>query len=454
MKNLTKTLFLVSVYCFFSCSNPIEEADKLWIEKNFEEAFVLYKDAAEAGNSYAMWKLSNAYNSGLGVKVDREEAKRWLMKAADMGCDEAVADLADCYISGMPPYEEDEKKAVDMYTELMKKSKNSYAVASYAYLFLSGVDNLIGKNPDKALDILNSVEDKDNEAYLSTMGWIYLTGISKLGLDYEKAIEYYTRMFEKTGKGAGIIGCSYQFGGSKFKPDLDKAISWFKKGIEFNNANCFNRLAGIYLYKDSVRAKYYNPQKGLELLEKLKEFDPGTAFDALGCYYMQGNPSGEGPEYDKAFENYEKAAEADSRNGTLNLGVMYLNGWGCEKDPHKAQTYMEKAVSLKSPDAAAMLASLYSPKGEFGYNPEKEKHYLEIASNYGNIWALIELGNKYLSGSSSLYPKDLSKAFNYIKEAADLGNKIACEYISKAYEEGLGCEKDLKRAKEYRERIK
>lgn len=50
-----------------------------------ESWFRFYRKAAEDGNPYAQWKLSECYENGTGVKKDLKQAVYWLEKACDNG---------------------------------------------------------------------------------------------------------------------------------------------------------------------------------------------------------------------------------------------------------------------------------------------------------------------------------------------------------------------------------
>ena len=53
--------------------------------ENPAEAFRWYRLVADAGNSFAEYKLGCMYGSGRGVDVDAEEAERWFLLAAHHG---------------------------------------------------------------------------------------------------------------------------------------------------------------------------------------------------------------------------------------------------------------------------------------------------------------------------------------------------------------------------------
>jgi TPR repeat protein len=45
----------------------------------------LFRKAAEQGDAYALYNLGWAYESGLGVSKDRQQAMAWYSKAAEKG---------------------------------------------------------------------------------------------------------------------------------------------------------------------------------------------------------------------------------------------------------------------------------------------------------------------------------------------------------------------------------
>jgi TPR repeat protein len=60
---------------YLNAAEPSQRTDALyWLQKS-----------ASAGNSEAEFQLSNAYESGLGVRIDPDESLRWLRMAANHG---------------------------------------------------------------------------------------------------------------------------------------------------------------------------------------------------------------------------------------------------------------------------------------------------------------------------------------------------------------------------------
>ena len=67
LKHLDSLLVIAILFVLSSCQSDVEHADSLRLENKFDEAAQLYQKAADEGDAYAMWRLSNAYANGDGV---------------------------------------------------------------------------------------------------------------------------------------------------------------------------------------------------------------------------------------------------------------------------------------------------------------------------------------------------------------------------------------------------
>ena len=63
------------------------------LKQDYLQAFRWFSEAAEMGNSSAMFQLGKLYEQGLGVEADTDEALKWYKSAVDGGNDEAKAYL-------------------------------------------------------------------------------------------------------------------------------------------------------------------------------------------------------------------------------------------------------------------------------------------------------------------------------------------------------------------------
>lgn len=444
MKKVSLSTMLLSVFLLTSCYSDSKKADMLRLENKFEEAAELYQKAANEGDAYAKWRLSKAYGNGDGVAYNKEKALELLKEASKEGCEEATCDLALAYMFDTYNIGENIPKGIDIIENLAKNTTNSYVMAEYAW-------NISEENERKTVDILTNIKDKDDPAYLFTMGRLYYYGNSFIDVNADKAIEYFTKAFEQGYReGAQFLSYIYENGYGDVMPSKDKMIEWLKRGTESNQIDCMVNMAMIYLSDDSTYHKYRNPQKGIELLKKAALRGNGNAYFNLGNLYYIGEHIAK--DDNKAYDCWKESANLKNPHGTDNLAYAYLEGVGCEKNIEKAIDSYKKAVVFGSGFSANRLYYAYYT-GEWGVHKDYSlaKKYLLKAAELGDPTGCFNLGKHYANGSQ-LINKDINQAFIYIKKAADKGLVDACKLLALFYENGIGTDKNPRKAKEYRDK--
>ena len=450
MRILRLFIALWAIAMLVSCKNDIEKADALRLENKFEEAAALYKKAADNGNAYAMWRLSKAYDNGDGVEFDENKAFELLQQAAQGGCDEAKCDLAFMYMFDWYGIGKDMEKGKKMLDDMVVTTDNSYVLSRYATLFFYGYDPY-EEDREKALAILEKVKDKNNPYYCSIMSDVYFTGTEKISIDENKGIDFLVKGFN-----GGRRYCAYwlqniyAFSEGSIKKNIVKQMEWLKKGIESNQTDCMVTMAKIYLSEDSLYQDYRNPQKSIDLLKRAAKHGDGEAYYFLGNLYYKGEYVQKDDK--KAFENWGKAVELRNPHGGSNLAFAYINGIGCEKDVEKAIDIYKQAVENGSGFSANELYVYFGTENdEVEKNKDLAKYYLFKAAELGDDMGCYNLGRQYYFGGD-LVDQNYSQAFVYVKQAANMGLIDACKMIAFFYEEGIGCDKNPVKAKEYRDK--
>ncbi len=443
------TLLMCS-FSFTSC-DKVSKADSLSKEYKFEEAAKLYEEAATNGNSYAKWRLSQAYSNANGVELDWEKAKHLLEEAANEGCEEAKCDVALSYMYGWDNYEIDEEKGKSLLLDLAKKTDNDYVRIRYAAALLHG--RIFEQDKEKAEKLLESVKDKNNHLYLSTLAAVYLYGGDKIEINYKKALELFKKAYEQ-GSSYSAYGIAYLYGGNdEIEKDVDKVIEWLKKGVEGNSSECMLDLGRVFISEDSVLAKYHDVNKGLDLIQKAAKHGSGEAYTVLGkCYYFGDDVN---KDDDKAYDNYKKAYKLRDAEGAFLYAFKFIEGRGIEKDILKGIEIWKDAAEYGSADAANNLYCYY-----YGIAYESSlkdldlsRKYLIKAANLNSSEACTNIGKHYYFGSD-LFQKNEVQSFIYYKKAADMGDIDACRVVASFYEKGIGTSKDPQKAKEYRDKTK
>ncbi len=457
LKCFNALLVIAILFILSSCQTDVEHADSLRLENKFDEAALLYQKAAEEGDAYAMWRLSNAYGNGDGVDFDQEKEYNYLKEAADKGCKEAESDLSWSYMFGWYG-STDSLKGKQMFDKLIaQENDNAYIQSRYAKLLLSGVEGLYEKNTEKALRILKRVKDKDDPYYLWVEGYIYVFGIDNIEPDYSKAITYFTKSFEKGGRySSSFLARIYFTKDRKETFDIKKGIEWLKRGVESNSTDAMVVLSSIYLYsKDNVDFKsYQNPSKGIELLQKATNHGSGDAYAKLGIEFFNGINVNKDDK--KFFEYSQKAYELKNEDGANNLGACYQKGLGCERNIKKAIEIYQEAVKLGSGISAKNLFFIFRYGDNqndipINFDREKAKHYLLEGARLNDPIALLQLSNQYYPGGD-LFETNSEQAYIYAKKSADMGNVDGCAKVAYLLDNGIGCYKDLKEAQKYRDK--
>jgi hypothetical protein len=393
--------------------------------------------------------LFKAYSNGDGVDYDERTSLELLKQAAAEGCEEAKCDLAFAYMFDWYDIGKDEDKGKSMLEELVKKTDNAYIQSRYAALLFSG-GGPYEENKEKAQFVFENIKDKNNSEYLYQMGNVYLKGSDNIDINIEKAIDYFSKGFERGRRyGAYLIQSLYASGYGDLKSDKKRQIEWLNRGIQSNVADCMVDMAVICLSEDSTLQDIHNPQKGIELYKKAARHGNGKAYFALGNLYNDGEFVSK--DDNKAFDYWKKAAALKDHFGAANLGYAYINGIGCAKDVKKGIEVWKQAVEYGSGYAANNLFRCYS-SGEYGEKDKAlAKKYLIKAAELNDAWGCLNLGTQYYLGNY-LMEKSYGQAFVYVKKAADMGLIDACNVLAYFYENGIGCDKNPQKAKEYKDR--
>lgn len=451
MKSIYYLIFVISTIMTFTSCNKVSRADSLRLDNKFEEAAKLYQEAADEGDAYAKWRLAYAYYNADGVDLDFDKAKKLLEEAAKAGCEEAKCDIACSYMYGWNNYDKDVEKGKKLFMALVEKSTNDYVIARYARELLHGWT--FEQDKEKAEKLLESVNNKDNDAYLRAMGELFEVGGDKTEINYKRSLEYYMKAFAQGNRHSAWEVAEFYLGNDEIEEDTEAQIEWLKKGVESNNTYCMLWLAKIFISEDTTLTKYHNINKGLDLIKKATKHGAGNAYTTLGHIYWEGELVGKDDE--KAYDYYKKAYELKDKDGSFQYAFKYINGIGGEKDVKKGVEIWEKAVEYGSEAAANNLFCYYYGVawGAKLKELDKARQYLLEGAKLNDDMACNNLAKHYYKGTD-LFEKNVSQAFIYFKKSADLGNVDACSSVSYMYANGIGCQKNPQKAKEYEDKTK
>lgn len=226
----------------------------------------------------------------------------------------------------------------------------------------------------------------------------------------------------------GSSGANYELGKIYENRDMNVAIEYYKKA---NTLEAYNRLGNYYRIKD--------PDQALVWFNKAAAKSPAAQIDIGNIYRNRGD-------FKTAIENYEKAGNFG--RAQYELGNLYLEGKGVEKDPRKAFECFEAAAGmgdLKGIEKWQELEEKGNKAYQLGDRLERHSNDLEKAiesyqeaAAFGNVKASLALGNCYETGRG--VPQNKEEAVKYYKLAADRGNIEAKNSLARISDERVGPE--------------
>lgn len=170
----------------------------------------------------------------------------------------------------------------------------------------------------------------------------------------------------------------------------------------------------------------------------------GALDDGLAAY-QNGN-------YKQAFELWKPLAEAGDADAQYNIGLLYMNGLGVEKNSRFARQLFMAAGEQGQADAQYNLGLMYY-QGNTVYRSNKDAFtWWNKAAAQNHAPAQYNLGIMYAYGIWT--GQDKSKALELWRASAGQGNRDAMEALVRGYENGeFGVDKDAQKAAEWKKRL-
>ena len=132
------------------------------------------------------------------------------------------------------------------------------------------------------------------------------------------------------------------------------------------------------------------------------------------------------------------------------IGYMYYNGTGADKDFEKSLKYFHDGAALSNMYASNMLGYMYqNGQGTHIDLPAARSHY-QTAAELGNAESCNSLGLMYQDGIGG--DKDHQKAFEWYSKSAELGSVNGMANLGYCYYNGIGVSNDYHKAVEWLEK--
>ncbi|MCR4598235.1 MAG: toll/interleukin-1 receptor domain-containing protein [Acetatifactor sp.] len=291
------------------------------------------------------------------------------------------------YLGSIETREYNYKAAKEYFEQGVEKDSNLCRLG-LGYLYQKGYG--VKADSEKAWKLYNEAKDNDCVEADFYLALIVKDGLAKQEPSGTKAAKYLNNVINESQDQRFVamaynqLGLLYKNGTADFAEDKATAIKTFEKITETMN-NTDNRF--------------------------LQEYNIGSTYQAMGEEVKAGD------HFREAYDALEKMINAGSPYAILWSGVMKQYGYGFDRDYEEAIRLYQKAndtVKERYDHACCFDAMVY------------------VGKIYANGWGNIT--------------RDLDKAFDYFKEAADEGYGVAAYEIGKLYDnsgyQGKGKEED------------
>lgn len=448
---------------------------------DLEESTRLLKIAAEKKHINAMNDYGFHLLKGIGTAINKEEASNFFNMSADLGNEEASYNYANMLYKG-DGITKDKKKA-DTYYKIAADKGNVEAQIKYGRHILHRNQRITPENYEEAKKYFNMIAEADplTSSY-------YMIKLKKKKYGYRMSEEQMNEIIHdfKKMSDEGFLKATYSYAYIILMVDKEEALKQFKiaadKGhlrsiieyacnvddfdekIKYNNIalergdpNAIERLAQCYDVHNKMEeaAKYYKiladqgSFHGLIsfcniLYEKKIEFDIKTQIE----YYAKIAEKGEthygyhiglikynglgGEKVDKveAAKWFKNMADKNDISSIIKYCDMCQTGDGIPVNLKEAAKYYQKMVDNAFYDKIATYK--YATMVYFGDNiitPDYEKaaFLYDKASELKNPDAMFALGTMNFRGQG--VPKNVEKAIQLYKKAANLGHQKAKEFV-------------------------
>jgi TPR repeat protein len=189
---------------------------------------------------------------------------------------------------------------------------------------------------------------------------------------------------------------------------------------------CGDSAAGMEAFKNKDYQRAFREWRAAaEAGQAEAQFD-------LGVLYAQGR--GVQRDLTEAARWYRKAADQGNATAQFALGQMYSRGWGVPRDEADALRWFQMANAPESegPPTDWALIEGYGVEQD----PKQAAYWYQMAASQGHDEAQYNLGRLYAAGKG--VPRDEEQAVRWVRAAASQGYVPAQAFFGMRYANGNG----------------
>lgn len=214
-------------------------------EPNYAKAFEYMLEGAEAGFSYAQYKVGVYYSYGYLEDRNSEEGKKWFEKAVENGSPLGMLALGDYYLYGYGPDQEYEK-SFEYYKMAEERDYISEGIG-ICYQFGFGVE----KDDKKAFQAYKAAAERHYDAAMFRLGLCYYYG-NGVDKDLVEAFYYLKTVADNSYMDAVSYVGTMLIKGEGTDKDPEYGVSYLIQAAEAGIDSAQYELANCYLKGEGV----------------------------------------------------------------------------------------------------------------------------------------------------------------------------------------------------------
>jgi len=206
------------------------------------------------------------------------------------------------------------------------------------------------------------------------------------------------------------------------------------------------RIRVLAIQKDNPLAWYLLSLDGNDtsLLKRAAEGDNVQALNELGTCGLKKALSGRRLDeramvaMRECFGYFNRATAKSDPNAFYNIGVCYLNGWGCKKDGQLAVDSLRRAAELEQPKAINLLGELSRDGVVVDKDSDAATKYFAQSASLGHSRGQYNYAKALASGDG--VERNERRALTMMKSAAEQGLVEAMDAYAKMLYDGTGAD--------------
>lgn len=442
------------------------------LDEDEKAAFTCFEKAAAGGDPEAEYQLGLCYFLGVGTEMDRAKGYNLLLKASDKGYHIATAFLGTIYMNG-EGVKANPEKGFELLTRAAEMGCTE-AMEHLSFMYQLGLG--VEKDPDMCIALLERAVAEGGPMAKYSLGSLMLKGFCR-EKDEENGIGL-MREASDAGIGMASLECIYYCEEHGLAEEARQRARMLAEQCEdpemlYNGATSLLRTLGKkeafvdeaillltaasdkgngrpdlllgHLYDDSNKAEHDNA-KAFEHFMKAAEKNQPEAFGMVG----RGFELGLGVPMDlySAESWYTRGDSEGDSYSQLRLALLQSTGRIGHTKPQDVMKLLKKAHSNGSKDAVNYLANWYEKWEPVKSIPEAIYWY-RVGAKEGIVECMNSLAEHMLSGA--YIKEDPMEAFRLYERISNQNHHTCWGYagLGRMYEEGLGVERNIRKAKEY-----